>query len=97
MQVIALRALREFWERYPQAEVPLRSWHAIVSRVEWSGPADIRPMFNSADFVGDSRVIFDIGGNKFRVVVHIAYRYKRVLIKFVGTHREYDQIDPETV
>lgn len=97
MQVIALKTLREFWAKWPAAERPMRAWHSLVSRAEWSGPADIRKMFNSADFVGDSRVIFDIGGNKFRIVAHIAYPYKRVLIKFVGTHKEYDAIDPETV
>ena len=51
----------------------------------------------SVDFVADNRLIFDIGGNKFRLVVHVAYRFKRVLIKFVGTHKAYDRIDPETV
>ena len=97
MQIIAYRALREFWRLHPQAEVPLRVWYGLVSRVEWSGPAEIRESFNSADFVGDSRVIFDIGGDKYRLVVRIAYRHKRMLIKFVGTHQEYDRIDPETV
>ena len=52
---------------------------------------------STVDFVGDNRLIFDIGGNKYRLVVHVAYRFKRVLIKFVGTHKEYDKIDPETV
>lgn len=97
MQVIAFRTLREFWIKHPRAEMPLRAWYSLVSRAEWQGPADVRKMFNAADFVGDSRVIFDVGGNKFRLVVHVAYRYKRVLIKFVGTHKEYDAIDAETV
>lgn len=97
MQVIAIRTLREFWTEHPRAEMPLRAWHSLVSRAEWQGPADVRKMFNTADFVGDSRVIFDIGGNKYRIVAHIAYRYRRVLIKFVGTHKEYDAIDAETV
>lgn len=51
----------------------------------------------NVDFVGDNRVIFDIGGNKYRLVVHVSYRFRRVLIKFVGTHAQYDRIDPETV
>ena len=97
MQIIALRSLREFWVVHPQAEVPLRAWYGLVSRARWDGPAEIREMFNSADFVGDSRVIFDIGGNKYRIVAHVAFRFKRVLIKFVGTHKDYDKIDPETV
>jgi mRNA interferase HigB len=98
MQVISLRTLKEFWARYPQAETPLRAWYKIVSKAEWDGPADVKEAFGTnVDFVGDSRVIFDIGGNKFRLVVHMAYPFKRVLVKFVGTHKAYDQIDPETV
>ena len=69
----------------------------MVSKAEWSGPADVRAMFGSADFVADNRVIFDIGGNKFRIVARVSYRFKRVLVKFIGTHREYDQINPEVV
>ena len=77
----------------------LRSLHGIWKSARLNGPArrTSRPCFRSADFVGDNRVIFDIGGNKYRLVVHVAYKYHRVLIKFVGTHSEYDRIDPETV
>ena len=97
MQIIAKRTLRQFWERHPHAETPLKVWFAMVSKAEWSGPADVRAMFGSADFVADNRVIFDIGGNKFRIVARVSYRFKRVLVKFIGTHREYDQINPEVV
>lgn len=92
MNVIALKALRDFWGKHPQAEGPLKAWYALVSKADWSGPADIRSQFNSADFVTDNRVIFDIGGNKYRLIVRVAYLHKRVLIKFVGTHKEYDKI-----
>ena len=98
VQVIAKRTLKLFWERHPQAETPLRAWHATISRSIWSGPADVKAEFGAAvDFVADNRLIFDIAGNKYRVIVHVAYAYKRVLIKFVGTHAEYDRINPETV
>jgi mRNA interferase HigB len=97
MQVIALQALREFWTKHPRVEIPLRAWYSLVSKAEWSGSGDVRRMFNSADFVGDNRVIFNIGGNKYRVVVHVAYSYCRVLVKFVGTHKDYDNIDAGTV
>jgi mRNA interferase HigB len=98
VQVIAKRTLKLFWERHPQAEMPLRAWHAMSSRSEWSGPADVKAAFGaSVDFVADNRLIFDVAGNKYRLIVHVAYAYKRVLIKFVGTHAEYDKIDPETV
>ncbi|MGE0213986.1 MAG: type II toxin-antitoxin system HigB family toxin [Parvibaculaceae bacterium] len=98
MQVIAKRTLKLFWLRHPQAEQPLRHWHSMVDKAEWNGPADVKAMFGtSVDFVADNRVIFDIGGNRYRLVVHVAYRYRRVLVKFVGTHKEYDRIRPESV
>lgn len=97
MQVLSLKRLRLFWARHPRAEIPLRVWYLLVTQAEWKRPADIRAVFNSADFIADNRVIFDIGGNKYRLVVHISYDYGRVLVKFVGTHAEYDAIDPETV
>lgn len=98
MQVIALRTLRRFWARHPQAERPLRAWYALVSRAEWRRPVDVETEFGTTvDFVADNRIVFDIGGNKYRLVVHVAYAYRRILIRFVGTHAEYDRIDVETV
>ena len=97
MQVIALRTLRDFWALHPQAETPLRAWYGLVSHAECAGPAAIRETFNSAGFVGDSRVIFDLGGNRYRLIAHIAYRSKRMLIKFVDIHKHDDKINPETV
>ena len=98
MQIIALRTLRRFWERHPQAETPIRIWYALVSRAIWNGPAEVKAEFGAAvDFVGDNRIIFDLAGNRYRLVVHVAYRYRRVLVKFIGTHAEYDRINPETV
>ena len=98
MQVIAKRTLRQFWQRHPRAETSLRAWHATVSRSRWAGPADAKTEFGATvDFVSDNRLIFDIGGNRYRIVVHVSYTYRRVLVKFVGTHAEYDRIDAETV
>lgn len=98
MQIIARRTLKIFWEANPPAQEPLVVWYARVNKANWDGPADIKAMFGTnVDFVGDNRVIFDVGGNKYRLIVHIAYPFKRVLIKFVGTHKQYDKIDPETV
>jgi len=98
MQVIAKRTLQRFWQRHAQAEGPLTVWHALVSQAVWSGPQDVKRQFGTAvDFVADNRIIFDIGGNKYRLVVHVSYEFRRVLIKFVGTHKDYDRIDPEKV
>jgi mRNA interferase HigB len=98
MQVIARRTLKKFWERHRQAEGPVRAWFAVATKARWKGPSDIKRQFGTTvDFVRDNRVIFDLGGNKFRLVVHVSYEFGRVLVKFVGTHAEYDRIDPETV
>jgi mRNA interferase HigB len=98
MQVIARRTLRTFWERHPQAERPIRAWFAVVAKACWKGPGDVKRQFGTTvDFVGDNRVIFDLGGNKYRLIVHVSYAFGRLLVKFVGTHADYDRIDPETV
>ncbi len=96
MHVISRKRLRDFWEIHPQAEGPLRAWFRAASTADWASSHDVRTQFGSADFVGD-RVVFDIGGNKYRLVVHIAYRFKRLLIRFVGTHEDYDSIDVKSV
>ena len=97
MNVIALRTLRDFWTRHPQAKAPLMAWYSVARRAEWRGPDDIRAVFGSADFLADNRVIFDIGGNKYRLIVRVSYPYQRVLVKFVGTHAEYDRVDAKTI
>jgi len=98
MQVIARQTLAEFWRRHPPAERPIRAWFAVVSRAHWRSPAEVKRQFGSTvDSVGDNRLIFDLGGNKYRAVVHVSYAFGRVLIKFIGTHAQYDRIDPERV
>lgn len=72
----------------------MRPWFALVQAADWSSPADVKAMFGATvDFVADNKVIFDIGGNTYRLIVYVAYRYRRVLVKFVGTHAEYDRVD----
>lgn len=98
MQIIARRTLRQFWDRHPPSEGPLKAWFAAVSHADWRSPSDVKGQFGTTvDFVGDNRVIFDIGGNKFRLIVHVSYAFNRVLVKFIGTHAEYDRVNPETV
>lgn len=82
---------------YPDAEQPLRAWHQEVEKASWKGPTDIRVRFGTADFVANNRVIFDIRGNKYRLVVAVKYEFFCVHIRFVGTHAEYDKIDASTV
>lgn len=98
MRVIAKAPLRDFWARYPDAETVLRIWWSIASKADWKKPQDIKDAFGkTVDFVADNRVIFDIGGNKYRLIVHFKYEKQTAFIKFVGTHTEYDKIDAETV
>ena len=98
MQAIALRTLKQFWRLHPQAEIPLRAWYGVASQTSWDRPQDVENDFGATvDFVADNSAIFNFGGNKYRSVVHVSYRYKRILVKFVGIHRDYDQIDPASV
>jgi mRNA interferase HigB len=98
VQVIARKTLREFWLRHPAAEVPLKLWYARAVRARWTRPGDLKDQFGTTvDFVAGNRVIFDIGGNKYRLVVKIDYGVGLVLIRFVGVHAAYDRIDARTV
>ena len=98
MQIIALRTLRHFWDRHPPAATPIKAWYGVTAKAQWTCPADIKRHFGvSVDFVADNRVIFDLGGNKYRLVVHVSYTFQRILIKFIGTHAEYDKINAETI
>ncbi len=98
MQILSLRALRLFWLKHKQAETPLRAWYSRVKAAQWTSPPEVKADFGTTvDFVADNRVVFDIGGNKYRIVAHVSYTFQRVLVKFVGTHAEYDAINAETV
>lgn len=98
MQILSKSTLRAFWLKHNQAQAPLTVWYNMVKEAEWNGPADVKNMFGATvDFVGDNRIIFDISGNKYRLIARVSYPYKRVMIKFVGTHKDYDKIDAETV
>ena len=96
MRIIAKRTLREFWELYPDAEDPLLAWYREVEKEDWTKPSQVKEKYRSASFVGD-RVVFNIKGNDYRLVVRINYPYRVVYVRFVGTHEEYDEIDVEEV
>jgi mRNA interferase HigB len=97
MRVVAKKVLREFWERFPDAEDALKTWFAEAERSTWSTPGDIKAQYRSASILKDSRVVFNICGNKYRLVSKISYKNGIVLIRFVGTHREYDAVNAEEV
>ena len=91
MRIIAKKALREFWMAYPDAEDPLLAWFREVEKEDWSNPAQVKEKYRSASFVGD-RVVFNIKGNDYRLVVKINYPRRIVYVRFVGTHKQYDEI-----
>lgn len=97
MRVIAIARLRQFWEKHPDAEVPLRAWYAAASRAQWRTPADIKAAYRNASFLANDRVVFNIKGNDYRLVVAVRYEKGIMFIRFIGTHREYDRIDAETI
>ena len=88
MHVISKKKLREFWERYPKAKSPLEAWYQIAKRVEWENFADVRMSFNTADVVGRF-VVFDIGGNKYRLIAAIHFNRGKLFVRHVLTHGEY--------
>ena len=98
MRIVAKKTLRQFWEvpDYQDSEQPLKSWYAIANRAEWATPQDIKDQFRSASIIGNNRVVFNIAGNKYRLIVAFNYPYGVGFVKFVGTHAEYDEIDAET-
>jgi mRNA interferase HigB len=97
MRIISRRLLREFWEKHPDASNALQTWFHDVERATWNGPADIKAVYRNASFIANNRVVFNIKGNHYRVVVVIVYQHGLVYIRFVGTHAEDDRIDANTI
>jgi mRNA interferase HigB len=97
VRIISRKTLREFWEKHPDAQQPLQAWYFDVKHSSWKGPADIKNIYRNASFPADNRVVFNIKGNKYRVVVAVQYDFGIVYIRFVGTHKDYDKIDAVTI
>lgn len=99
MRVIARRTLREHWEKpgREDSREPLEAWHAEACRADWNSFADIKRFSASASGLSDSRVVFNIKGNKYRLIVKINYPAGIIFIRFIGTHQEYDQVDASTI
>lgn len=97
MRIISRKRLREFWEKHTDAQQALQAWYADVKQADWQTPADIKNVYQNASIVANNRAIFNIKGNKYRLVVVIQYQYGLVYIRFVGTHQEYDKIDVATI
>ena len=92
MRIIAKSTLVEYYTEHPQAKQPLEDWYETTKMAEWRNLADIRAMFNTVDYVGNDRYVFNIKGNDYRLIVVIRFVKGRVFIRFIGTHAEYDKI-----
>lgn len=97
MRVIAKRTSREFWEKYADAETPLKVWYKNASEAEWKNNNELKRQFKNASLIGNDRVVFNVKGNTYRLVVAIDYEKKIVWIKFIGYHKDYDRIDVKTI
>jgi mRNA interferase HigB len=97
MRIVAKKTLRAFGERYPDAEQSLRAWYEMVKAADWHTPAALKAQIRTASLLGNDRVVFNIAGNKYRLVVAVNYSYQALYIRFVGTHGQYDQINAAEV
>lgn len=100
MRVIAVSTLKAFWARRPEyrdAEAPTMAWYREVLKADWSTPNAVKRQFHTASILQDGRVVFNIAGNKYRIVAWINYPYRMLYIRFIGTHAQYDRIDVQTI
>lgn len=90
MRVISKRRLREFWEKFPESQTPLENWYRMAKKSSWENIVDVRKSYRHADIFNDC-VIFNVGGNKFRLIVKFRFPRNKVYIRFALTHFEYDK------
>lgn len=97
LRVIAKKILRDFWETHADCEQQLKSWFQETSKSEWKNPNEIKKEYPSASILNDNRVVFNIKGNNYRLIVKINFDYQMVWIRFIGTHAEYDKINANEI
>ena len=97
MRVIAKRTLREFWEKHVDCEQSLKSWYREAERANWQNMNELKAEYPSASILQDSRIVFNIKGNHYRLIVKINFEYQICWIRFIGTHAEYDKIDANKI
>ena len=98
LRVIAKKTLRDFWEQHADSEQQLKAWYLEASNAEWQSPNNIKKDYPSASILGDNRIVFNIKGNNYRlIIVKISYGHGMVWIRFVGTHAEYDKINANEI
>ena len=92
MQIVSFRKLREFFEEDPNSKVALQDWYKRASKAQWDNFSDIKKTFSSVDSVGNSKFVFNVKGNHYRIVAQILFTLKRIYIRWVGNHKNYDNI-----
>jgi mRNA interferase HigB len=97
VRIIAISTLRHFWEVNRDAEEPIKAWYQEARAADWATPHQVKSMYQSASVLGDNRIVFNIAGNKYRLVVKFNYAYRIGYVRFIGTHAEYDRINVEEV
>jgi len=97
MRVIAKKILREFWKKHSDSEEQLKTWYKEASKAKWANPSDIRKEYTKASILKGGRVVFNIYGNKYRLIVEINYKRQWVFIRFIGSHEDYDKIDANKI
>lgn len=97
LRVVAKKTLRAFWTKHPDCEQQLKSWYQEANAARWKSPKDIKKEFPTASILTDNRVVFNIKGNRYRLIVKINYAYQMAWIRFIGTHAQYDKIDAQKI
>jgi mRNA interferase HigB len=97
LRVIAKRILRDFWEKHEDCEQQLKSWFREIQKSNWENPNQVKEEYPSASILNNNRVVFNIKGNNYRLIVKISFEYQMVWIRFIGTHGEYDIINANTI
>lgn len=97
MKIISVKTLRDFWAKNPDAEQPLKAWVDEATKADWKNPAEIKEQYRTASILKNRRVVFNIKGNDSRLIVAIAYQRGWMFVKFIGTHKEYDAIEADTI
>lgn len=96
-RIVAKKTLRDFWENHADAEQYLKTWYETAKNSNWNSPHDIKQTFISASILKDSRIVFNIKGNSYRLIVKFNYERQWAFIRFIGTHTEYDKINADTI
>lgn len=97
MRIIKIKTLKDFWDTHKDSEIPLRTWYSSVKREIWKSTSDIKDKYRNASFLANNRVVFNIHGNKYRLVVRVNYDFQIVYIRFIGSHKDYDKINASEV